>query len=82
MDAADAVQTNGLGSGVRLGQIAIDCCLQIDERAKCAAADALAGQHGEEVLHRVQPILYEPSSMAETVIIDVFRRGKGTLLAG
>ena len=38
-----------------LGEVALDGCLQVDERMECAAANAFPGQHGEEVLDCVQP---------------------------
>jgi len=36
------------------GEVALDGGLQIDKRMETAAPDALAGQHGEEVLDGVQ----------------------------
>jgi hypothetical protein len=38
-----------------LGQVSVDCGLEIDDRVEAAAADAPTGQAGEEVLYRVQP---------------------------
>src|ERR1700739_3208025 len=38
-----------------LGKVAVDRGLQIDDRVEAAAADALTGECGEEVLDRVQP---------------------------
>lgn len=37
------------------GEIAVDGGLQVDDRMKTAATDALASQNGEEALDRVQP---------------------------
>jgi hypothetical protein len=37
------------------GEVALDGGLQIDQRVKTAATDALSGQHGEEVLDCVEP---------------------------
>src|SRR5437870_8776304 len=45
----------GFGAGVVLGEISIDGGLQVDDRAEHAAADALPGHLGEEVLDRVEP---------------------------
>jgi hypothetical protein len=36
-------------------EVAIDGGLQINDRMKTAATDALSGQLGEEILDRVQP---------------------------
>src|SRR5437667_2919227 len=43
------------GSGIVLGEISIDCGLQVGDRAEDAAAGALAGHLGEEVLDGVEP---------------------------
>ena len=51
----------GFGPGERLGfivvfvDVAVDRCLQVDDRAKAAASDAAAGERREEGLDRVQP---------------------------
>src|SRR5438270_9432697 len=44
-----------LGAGIVLGEISIDSGLQVDDRAEDAAADALPGHLGKEVLHRIEP---------------------------
>ena len=55
---------NGLGgfgpderfrAGIVLGEISIDCGLQVGDRAEDAAAGALAGHLGEKVLDGVEP---------------------------
>jgi hypothetical protein len=55
MTSADLSQTKGLGLAFVLGEIRIDGGLQVGDRAKDAAADALAGYLGEEVLDGVEP---------------------------
>src|SRR5438270_13890439 len=52
--SADLVQTKGLGLAL-CSAIGIDSGLQVSDRAEDAAADALAGHLGKEVLHRVEP---------------------------
>ncbi len=39
--AAEAVPTNGLGVGIVLSSVAVDCGLEIDNRVEAVAADAL-----------------------------------------
>ena len=41
------------GIGIVLGQISVDGGLEVDDRAEDAAADALAGDLGKEVLDRI-----------------------------
>ena len=38
-----------------LGKVGVDRAVQVDDRAKDAAADALPGHLGEEVLDRIEP---------------------------
>jgi hypothetical protein len=45
----------GFGVGVVLGEISVDGGLQVGNRAKDAAADALAGDLGKEVLDCIEP---------------------------
>ena len=45
----------GFGAGIVLGEIRIDGGLQIGDRAEDAAADALPGHLGKEVLDRIEP---------------------------
>ena len=41
--------------GIVLGQEAVDCGLQVDDRMKDAAPEAALRQLGEEALDRVEP---------------------------
>src|SRR5438309_11580074 len=45
----------GFGTGIVFSEISIDGGLQVSDRAEDAAADALPGHLGKEVLHRVEP---------------------------
>ena len=45
----------GFGAGIVLSEISVDGGLQVGDRAKDAAADALARHLGEEVLDGVEP---------------------------
>ncbi len=45
----------GFGAGIVLGEIGVDGGLQVGDRAEDAAADALPGHLGEEVLDGVEP---------------------------
>src|ERR1700726_2233268 len=47
--------STALNKGAEVGEIGIDGCLQLDDRAEHAAADALPGHLGEEVFARVEP---------------------------
>src|SRR5689334_5555252 len=55
MSAALAVQTKGLGVVVVLGEVAVDGTLEVGDAREHAAADALAGDLGEEALDQVEP---------------------------
>jgi hypothetical protein len=45
----------GFGAGIVLGEIGIDGGLQVGDRVEDAAADALPGHLGKEVLDGVEP---------------------------
>ena len=45
----------GLGTGVRLGNVPVDGRLKVNHRMEDAALEPLAGQLGGEALHRIEP---------------------------
>ena len=55
MRSGSAVQTNGLGLVVVLGEVAVDGGLKVDQRMEHAALEPTPGQPGEEALDGVEP---------------------------
>ena len=45
----------GLGTGVRLGNVPVDGRLKVNHRMEDAALEPLAGQLSEEALNRIEP---------------------------
>jgi|SRR6516162_5489119 len=55
MSSTNLVQTNGLGLALCSAQVGVDGGRQVGDLAEDAAANALAGHLGEEVLDGVEP---------------------------
>ena len=45
----------GLGTGVRLGNVPVDGRLKVNYRVEHSSLEPLAGQLGEEALNRIEP---------------------------
>ena len=45
----------GLGTGIRLGDVTVDGRLKVSHRMEHAALEPLPGQFGEEAFNRIEP---------------------------